>query len=231
MATFMLVHGAWHGGWCWKRVADLLAAKHHAVFAPTLTGLCERSHLLSPDVDLDTHICDIVNEMKWKDLDDVILVGHSYAGMVVSGVVEKMEKSIAALVMMDAFIPADGQSLYDIDSFKERIRKAVDEGLTAMPPLRAEMFGVNEKDRAWVDAKLTPQPTKCFVTPVALTGARERIGRKAYIRSTHFPYPVLDAWLAEVGENGWDTHVVPSGHDLMIDAPTQLAEILDRLVQ
>ena len=93
------------------------------------------------------------------------------------------------------------------------------------------MFGVNEKDRAWVDAKLTPQPTKCFVTPVALTEARERIGRKAYIRSTHFPYPVLDAWLAEVGENGWDTHVVPSGHDLMIDAPTQLAEILDRLVQ
>jgi pimeloyl-ACP methyl ester carboxylesterase len=85
MATFVLVHGAWHGGWCWKRVAEFLAGKHHAVFAPTLTGLCERSHLLSPDIDLDTHILDIMNEIKWKELRDVILVGHSYGGMVVSG--------------------------------------------------------------------------------------------------------------------------------------------------
>jgi pimeloyl-ACP methyl ester carboxylesterase len=115
MANFVLVHGAWHGGWCWNRVAELLRARHHTVFAPTLTGLGERSHLLKPDIDLDTHILDIVNEIKWKDLRDVILVGHSYGGMVVSGAVEKMDKSIAALVMADAFFPADGQSMSDID--------------------------------------------------------------------------------------------------------------------
>jgi pimeloyl-ACP methyl ester carboxylesterase len=228
MANFVLVHGAWHGGWCWKRVAELLRAKHHTVFAPTLTGLCERSHLLKPDIDLDTHILDIVNEIKWKDLSDVILVGHSYGGMVVSGVVEKTEKSIAALVMVDAFFPADGQSSCDLDPLKPRILKALDEGVTALPPLTAAMLGVNEKDRAWVDAKCTPQPIQCFMQPVALSGARERMGKKAYIRS-EFPYGAFDAGMSEARKHKWGIHQVPGGHDVMIDAPTQLAEILDRL--
>jgi pimeloyl-ACP methyl ester carboxylesterase len=228
MATFVLVHGGWHGGWCWKRVAELLAAKHHTVFAPTLTGLCERSHLLKPDINLDTHILDIVNEIKWKDLRDVILVGHSYAGMVVSGVVEKMEKSIAALVMLDAFFPANGQSMSDIDPLKPRILEARDAGVTALPPLTAEMLGVNEQDRAWVDAKCTPQPIQCLLQPVALSGARERIGKKAYIRS-QFPYAAFDAGLSESRKLEWDVYEVPGGHDVMIDAPTQLAERLDGL--
>jgi pimeloyl-ACP methyl ester carboxylesterase len=228
MATFVLVHGGWHGGWCWKRVAELLAAKHHTVFTPTLTGLCERSHLLKPDINLDTHILDIVNEIKWKDLRDVILVGHSYAGMVVSGVVEKMAKSIAALVMVDAFFAADGQSMCDIDPLKSRILEALDEGLTALPPLTAAILGVNEQDRAWVDAKCTPQPIQCFMQAVALSGARERIGKKAYIRS-EFPYAAFDAGMSEARKHEWDIHEVPGGHDVMIDAPTQLAEILDGL--
>ena len=229
MATFVLVHGAWHGGWCWKHVMELLAAKHHTVFAPTLTGLCERSHLLKPDINLDTHILDIVNEIKWKDLRDVILVGHSSGGMVVSGVVEKMEKSIAALVMVDAFFPADGQSSSDLDPWKSRILKALDEGLTALPPLTAAMLGVNEQDRAWVDAKCTPQPIQCFMQPAALSGARERIGKKAYIRAKEFQFSAFDAGMSEARKHGWDTHEVPGGHDVMIDAPTQLAEILDGL--
>jgi pimeloyl-ACP methyl ester carboxylesterase len=98
MATFVLVHGAWHGAWCWRRVARLLTRTGHDVFAPTLTGLCERSHLLTPAVDLDTHILDIVNELKWQELKDVVIVGHSYGGMVISGVAEKMEKAIASFV-------------------------------------------------------------------------------------------------------------------------------------
>ena len=228
MANIVLVHGAWHGGWCWKRVAELLRAKQHTVFAPTLTGLSERSHLLNPDIDLDTHILDIVNEIKWKDLRNVILVGHSYAGMVVSGVVEEMEKSVAALVMLDAFFPADGQSMSDIDPLKSRILKAFDEGLTALPPLTAAMLGVNEQDRAWVDAKCTPQPIKCLLQPVALSGARERIGKKAYIRS-EFPYAAFDVGMSEARNHEWDIHELPGGHDVMIDAPMQLAKILDGL--
>jgi pimeloyl-ACP methyl ester carboxylesterase len=110
MVTFVLVHGAWHGAWCWRRVAQRLTARGHEVFTPTLTGLAERSHLLRGDIDLDTQILDVVNVMKWQGLKDVVLVGHSYGGMVVSGVAEKMEKAIASFVMLDAFFPEDGQS-------------------------------------------------------------------------------------------------------------------------
>ena len=105
MATFVLVHGAWHGAWCWRRVARLLARNGHEVFTPTLTGLAERSHLLNPAINVDTHILDVVNEMKWRELNNVVLVGHSYAGMVISGVAEKMADAIASFVMLDAFMP------------------------------------------------------------------------------------------------------------------------------
>jgi pimeloyl-ACP methyl ester carboxylesterase len=95
VATFVLVHGAWHGGWCWQRVAKLLRAWGHDVFTPTLTGVCERSHLLAPDIDLTTHIADIANLIKWNELNGVVLVGHSYGGMVISGVAEKAGNSFA----------------------------------------------------------------------------------------------------------------------------------------
>ncbi len=114
MATFVLVHGAWHGAWCWQRVVRLLTRAGHDVFVPTLTGLCERSHLLTPAVDLDTHMLDILNELKWQELKGVVIVGHSYGGMVISGVAEKMEKAIRSFVMLDAFMPENGQSVADI---------------------------------------------------------------------------------------------------------------------
>src|SRR5580698_7000937 len=114
MATFVLVHGAWHGAWCWRRVAAMLRRNGHDVFAPTLTGVAERSHLLTPHINVDTHILDVVNLMKWQELKDVVLVGHSYGGMVISGVAEKMEKSIASFVMLDAFMPENGQAVIDM---------------------------------------------------------------------------------------------------------------------
>ena len=132
MTTFVLVHGGWHGGWCWNRVSKLLSAKQHTVVAPTLTGLGERSHLLSPEIDLETHVLDIVNVMKWQELRDVVLVGHSYGGMVISGVAERMERSIASLVMLDAMVPASGQSVNDLASSRVRdsMTKATSEGTT-----------------------------------------------------------------------------------------------------
>jgi len=180
MATFVLIHGAWHGAWCWRRVARLLTRAGHEVFIPTLTGLCERSHLLTPALDLDTHILDVVNEMKWQELNSVVLVGHSYGGMVISGVAEQMEKSIASFVMLDAFMPENGQSLVDLQPLapREAILAAERQGATSLPPRPAEFFKLNEKDRAWVDAQCTPQPIKCFLQKLTLTGARERIAKK-----------------------------------------------------
>ncbi len=212
-------------------MSKLLSAKQHTVIAPTLTGLGERSHLLNREIDLDTHVLDVVNVMKWQELRDVVLVGHSYGGMVVSGVAERMEKSIASLVLLDGFIPLSGQSMIDQSMPQHRalILKAASDGATTLPPMSAEFLNVNENDRAWVDAQCTSHPIKCFLQKIALTGARDRIAKKAYIRTAHFNNATFDAALSEARNKRWQTFEIAAGHDVMIDAPAQLAEVLERL--
>src|SRR5262249_14497470 len=122
MITYVLVHGAWHGGWCWKKVTPLLRASGYAVFTPTLTGLGERSHLLSPEVSLHTHIQDVVAVVEYEDLREVMLVGHSYGGMVITGVAERVPARLSQLVYLDAFVPEHGQALLDLHSPDERAR-------------------------------------------------------------------------------------------------------------
>jgi len=209
-------------------VARLLAARGHEVFTPTLTGLGERSHLARPDIDLATHVMDVVNEMKWQELTGVVLVGHSYGGMVVSGVAEQMEQAIACLVMLDAFMPENGQCLIDLQPppARDAVLAAAREGAAVVPPRAAALFNVNERDRAWVDAQCTPQPIKCFTQPLALTGARERIGKKAYIRAANYPSQPFDRGMAVARAKGWSVSEVAAGHDVMLDAPQRLAEIL-----
>jgi len=228
MATFVLVHGAWHGAWCWRRVARLLARNGHDVFTPTLTGLGERSHLLNPAVDLDTHILDVVNEMKWQELNDVVLVGHSYAGMVNSGVAETMEKAIASFVLLDAFFPESGQALIDLSppAVRDAFLAADRDGAASIPPRSAAMFKVNDKDRAWVDAQCTPQPIRCGLQRLTLTGARERIAKKSYIRAADYPSAPFDLAREKARARGWRIEEVACGHDVMLDAPARLAEIL-----
>jgi pimeloyl-ACP methyl ester carboxylesterase len=232
MTTFVLVHGACLGAWCWSRVAKLLAAKQHSVVAPALTGLGERSHLLNPEIDLDTHILDVVNVIKWQELRDVVLVGHSYGGMVISGVAERMEKSIASIVMLDAFLPADGQRAIDLlpPPVRDAILKRARDGATATPPPPAVTANVNKADRAWVDAQCTPHPIKCFLQPAMVAGARDRIAKKTYIRATDSPGVALDNGMAEARSKGWRTVEIAAGHLMMIDAPAQLADQLEQLI-
>jgi pimeloyl-ACP methyl ester carboxylesterase len=113
MTDYVLIHGAWHGSWCWARVRRLLAAGAHRVFTPTLTGVGERSHLLSRDVGLDTHIADVANLMIWENLRDVVLVGHSYSGFVARHVADRMPDRIRSLIYLDAFVPENGKTLFD----------------------------------------------------------------------------------------------------------------------
>lgn len=228
MATFVLVHGAWHGAWCWRRVARLLARDGHEVFAPTLTGLGERSHLLAPGINLDTHILDVANEIKWQGLKEVILVGHSYGGMVISGVAERVEKAIAAFVMLDAFFPENGEALLDLSAgaVQEAFRAAAQSGATTLPPRSAAAFKVNDNDRAWVDAQCTPQPIGCVLQKLPLSGARERIKNRVYIRATGYPSEPFDRGLAKARAQDWRTYEVPCGHDVMLDQPERLAAIL-----
>src|SRR4051812_15032593 len=175
--TFILVHGAWHGGWCWRRVADLLEKQGHKVFTPTLTGLGERSHLLRPGINVSTHVTDVVNLLKWENLSGVVLCGHSYGGMVVSGAAEQMAEAIASIVFLDAFLPEDGDSMAALTSqaVRDALKAAAERGDLGVPARPAAAFLVNEKDQAWVDLKCGPQPLATMTESMRLSGARERI--------------------------------------------------------
>jgi pimeloyl-ACP methyl ester carboxylesterase len=227
--TFVLVHGSWHGGWCWRRVADLLEKRGHKVFAPTLTGLGERSHLMSAMITLDTHITDVANVIKWENLENVVLVGHSYAGFVVSGVAERVLPQISSIVFLDAFMPENGQRVVDLSppALRATSFAAAEKNEVGRPIPPAKAFGVNEKDQAWVDSKLTQQPTFVSLQPIVLTGAREKVAKKTYIRATSYPNPRFDSHLERLkSDPTWRTYGVPSGHDVMVDMPDRLTEIL-----
>jgi pimeloyl-ACP methyl ester carboxylesterase len=231
---FVLVHGAWHGGWCWQRVADRLRGAGHVVFTPTLTGLGERSHLLQAGIDLKTHIADVVNVMKWEQLTDVVLCGHSYGGMVISGVAEQIAPTIRSIVFLDAFVPRDGDSPQNLTgpAVQEAIRAALQRGDIGIPPRSAEAFGVNAADRGWVDSLCVPQPIATFTGKIALTGARDRITRKSYIRAASYANPGFDRALAAArSDPSWRTYEVACGHDVMVDAPDRLTEILLEVAQ
>jgi pimeloyl-ACP methyl ester carboxylesterase len=231
--TFVLVHGGWRGGWCWCRVAERLRRRGHTVFTPTLTGLGERSHLLDERILLETHARDIANVLEWEGLTDVVLVGHSYGGCVISAVAESSAPAISSIVFLDAFVPEHRQSVADLAS--QAVRQAIDaassRGEMSLPPPPAAALNVNEADRAWVDAKCTPQPLATLTDQIILTGARERIARKAFIRATiratGYPSASFEAAYSRTSANpAWRTFEIPSGHDAMIDMPDRVVDIL-----
>ena len=227
--TFVLVHGAWHGGWCWRRVADLLEAKGHKVFAPTLTGLGERSHLMRAGINVSTHVTDIVNVLKWERLTDVVLCGHSYGGFVIPGFAEQAADRIGSIVFLDAFVPLNGESMASITSqaVRDSLKAASERGEISVPPRPAKAFLVNDADQDWVDSLTGPQPIETMTEQVRIAGARDRIAKKSYIRAGAYPNPGFDAALARLKiDKAWRTYDVPCGHDVMVDMPERLAEIL-----
>jgi hypothetical protein len=226
--TFLLVHGAFGGGWYWRRVTDLLQAKGHRVFSPTLTGLGERSHLLSKDTNLDTHITDIVNVIRWEDLENICLVAHSYGGLPCSGAIEQIGGRVSSIVWVDAFKPDDGQKAADMTSYRQALLDSAEKGAVSISTPKIGPTAVNEKDSAWVQSKLTPQPLGTYMQPIKLSGARDKVGKKTYIRLPKFASPALDKALAECkADNSWKTFENnTSGHIVMLDAPEWLADIL-----
>lgn len=227
--TYVLVHGAWHGGWSWCRVVDRLRGHGHIVFAPTLTGLGERAHLLHPRIDLSLHVADVLGVITYERLKDIVLVGHSYGGCVISGVAEAVPDNIRSIVFLDAFIPDHGDAALDLvqPAVQEIIQAALERGDTTIPVRDAAAFKVNEKDRGWVDSLATPQPIGTMTEKIKLTGARERIAKKIYIRAVGYPNVSFDKAYARVkADRSWRTYEVPCGHDVMIDDPDRLTDIL-----
>jgi len=239
MAPYVLVHGAWHGGWCWKKVAPLLRKAGAEVYTPTLTGMGERAHLnshLDPlDITLDVHIQDIAQMMRYEGLEDVVLVGHAYAGMVITGVAEVCPERIAHMVYVNGVIPADGESMVDQlvpvrgEEFASWVRGHIESGDGFLPsPASAEevgrRWGITEpEDLAWVGVNVTPQPAAAMTSPVRTGNRQAKAIPKNFVGGGESGF---DSVAERARQSGWGVYPVDSGHDTMITHAPELAEIL-----
>jgi pimeloyl-ACP methyl ester carboxylesterase len=230
MATFLLVHGAWVGSLYWRPIAQALRKAGHEVYTPTLTGLGERKHLMSRQIDLRTHIQDVLGVLDEEDLSDLVLVGHSYGGMVVTGVADAVPDKIASLVYLDAFVPENGQALVGIvptgPGVPQLAAVSGAEWLMAPPPVAA--FGEpSEAVRAFAARKLSAHPTACLTQVLTLTGGIDRIRRKTYIYCND-PQPTTFTPFYEKVRNrpGWTVHTLPCTHMVTSDMPEELTALL-----
>ncbi len=231
--SFVLVHGAGHGGWCYDRVAAILRAQGHQVFTPTLAGLAERASMDARRINLTTHIDEIVAMFERENLGDVVLCGHSYGGMVIGGVADRAPERIRNLVFLDAVVPETGKSMNDYIFPGWRLLPVLiavwlfGRGSKLTPPPPAWFFNVNKADRAMVSRRLTAHPYATLSEKIRIGNNADRIPHHTYIRASKWRNPQI-AKQYEISKNrqGWAVFEVACGHDVMIDAPDELAKIL-----
>ncbi|PIQ26631.1 alpha/beta hydrolase [bacterium (Candidatus Blackallbacteria) CG17_big_fil_post_rev_8_21_14_2_50_48_46] len=235
MTSFVLVPGAWHGGWCWQRVLPHLHNAGHKAFALTLTGTGERAHLLSAQIDLSTHIEDLCALIENEELQDLILVGHSYAGMVITGAAARLQKKkpglLKALIYLDAVVPYPGESWSSQQSpevIQKRLEKAQTEGLgLAIPPPDAAVFGLKGADYDWAERRLTPQPLNSYLEPLVFDPELLKELPRRYILCKAPILHTLHSMHERVRqEPDWEIEELASGHDPMISAPEALTALL-----
>lgn len=231
MIPFVLVHGAWQGNWVWERVADRLRAAGHRVYTPSLTGLGERAHLAGPEIDLDTHIADVTGVIEHHELDDILLCGHSYGGMVVTGAADRLASRIRSLVFLDAFIPTQGKSMFDLQpaeraqSMREEARRE-GEGWR-VKRLSGNYFKVaSPDDVARLDRRAVDQPIGTMEQKASLTGAWEKIPHLIYIRAGGHSGPFGQFGDRVRRDERWQYFELPCGHNVMLDMPDALTGIL-----
>ena len=231
MATFVIVHGGWGGGWEWREVAASLRARGHDAFAPTLTGLGERAHLAHPGVDLETHLQDVVNVLRFEDLWQVVLVGHSYGGMVITGVADRAPEHLANLVYLDAFVPSDWQAAFHLlpsamrARFDERTR-VEGEGWRVPPPAFVDD---DPAIAAWARGRYGPQPVRTLQQPLRLTASAASALPRTFVSCTDkVAGEDLFAPFAEQARRGdeWAYRELPTVHDAQMTMPREVADLL-----
>jgi pimeloyl-ACP methyl ester carboxylesterase len=240
VSTFVLVHPAWFGGWCWKKIALPLRARGHDVHTPTLTGLGDRAHLAAPGVGLGTHVDDVVNLLTFEDLDDVTLVGNSSAGTVITAVADRIPERVSRVIYLDAFVPSDGQSTLDLIAAErreimERLVETEGDGWAlprfAPPPweefVPAAWQVTDEADLRWVLPRLRPTPFLHFTQPLEIRRPDDEQPARVYIRCRGFPHPGFDRHaLAAQTSPGWTSRDLDTSHLPYITDPEPLTAIL-----
>ncbi|ARU05718.1 hypothetical protein CCO03_14420 [Comamonas serinivorans] len=247
--TFVLLHGAYHGGWCWRDVAARLRAAGHAVFTPTQTGVGERAHLLSRDIAIDTFVDDLANVLHFEDLHDVVLVGHSFGGNAITGVADRMPERLRHVVYLDAMIPVAGQSVLSTMpahvAAKVRDAAQASSGGVSMAVPAVKFFGISdEAQAAWVSARCTPHPLSTYDTPITLNHPVGHGVPCTYIAVTpHFAPTSVSrdqarAWAEQhaqaapaAGQSRWHYVEMAAGHDAMVTHPAELSALLLNVAQ
>lgn len=241
MADFVLVHGAWHGAWCWRRVVDLLSAHRHRVHAVTLTGTGERSHLMSPLITLETHIADVANTIEAEELQDVVLAVHSYAGMIGTAIADRMPQRLKHLVYVDAVVPKPGESWSSTHASatrEARLAAAQASPDYSFPPPDPSVFGLQNADHAWVKRRQTQHPGHTYQAPLAFDPVRVASVPRTFVDCTKPALGTIDVIRQRVrdpkfwegvwqGGGGARVAELATGHDPMISVPEALADLLE----
>jgi pimeloyl-ACP methyl ester carboxylesterase len=232
MATFFIVHGAWSGGWAWKKMRPLMAAAGHVLYTPTQTGIGERVHLAHRGINLETHIEDMLEVLEFEDVKNAILVGHSYGGMVATGVADRARERFNHLVYLDAFAPEEGKSANDYVPAErgELMRKNAIDGwrvplLNPIPP------DTSPADAAWVEPRRVPQPLQCFEQKLALKGGPLKLPRTYIYCQRYNPGDRFRQFLERARREGWAAHEMDASHSPHVTAPEALMEILDKVAR
>jgi pimeloyl-ACP methyl ester carboxylesterase len=230
--TFLVCHGAWSAGWAWKKMHPLMAAAGHRLVTPSYTGLGEREHLANPSIDLETHIRDILNVIKYEDLRDIVLIGHSYGGMVATGVADRARDRIVQLIYLDAFVPGDGQSLHDLNEPGRRrdleLAKAGEGWRIPPPPPPPDTAPA---DAEWLAERRVKMPIKCFEMKLKLHGGGLSLPR-SYIYATRIsPADTFGPFARRArSEAGWRYHEIDASHAPNVTAPEALMALLQKIV-
>ena len=230
--TFLVCHGAWSAGWAWKKMHPPMAAAGHRLVTPTYTGLGEREHLANPSVDLETHIQDVLNVIKYEDLREVVLIGHSYGGMVATGVADRARDSIAQLIYLDAFVPEEGQSLLEINGpVRARMIELAKSGDGWRISPNPTPPDTSEEDIEWLTERRVDQPIKCFEMPLKLHGGELTLPR-SYIYALRAPPADTFRRFAEraKSEPGWRYYEIDASHSPHVTAPDALMAVLQEIV-
>ncbi|WP_029115628.1 alpha/beta fold hydrolase [Mycobacterium sp. URHB0044] len=217
MTTYVLIPGACHGGWCFDDLAAQLRARGHRVLAPTLTGVAERAHLLQAGVNLETHIADVVAELTVHEVEDAVLVGHSYGGMVITGVADRLAHQVDSLIYLDAFVPTDGESCWTLTTDEQRSwYTGVDDTGYGVPPL------------PFFDSRATAHPLASLMQPIRLRGDLSGFRHRVYVAARKWDgeSPFAATFQRLQGDASWTTHELDGAHNLMRDNPDDLLRIL-----